>query len=242
MFRKKIRRIFSIILAAGISVSLLSACEKAESVPEETTSSETTVSETTAKYSDEELELMAQDMPEIVFVKVYYFDSEEKCTKGYYIKNDGTVNYFELENENVFDYRKIVKQDFSGVSRYKTVFDLSEVLKKSEAFEENTVSIEEKTIDTEELKEYYKTLLNVDKNAVMKNSFDVSAVLHPQYGFYGIRFNDDGEREMLTLREYGGEWSISTDSYAENVYNQLQNIFPLISAEDSRIPIWVMWE
>ena len=37
MFRKKIRRIFSIILAAVISVLLLSGCKETESVSEETT-------------------------------------------------------------------------------------------------------------------------------------------------------------------------------------------------------------
>ena len=119
---------------------------------------------------------------------------------------------------------------------------MSEVLEISEIFKENAVLIEEKTVDAEEIKEYYKILLNVDKNAVMKNSFDVSAVLHPQYGFYGIRFNDDGEQEMLTLREYGGEWSISTDSNADKLYEHIKSEFPLIADEKDNIPIWAEWE
>ncbi|MBQ8176023.1 MAG: hypothetical protein IJ035_03185 [Oscillospiraceae bacterium] len=94
MFRKKLQRIFSIILAAGISVSLLSACEKTESVPKETTSSETTVSETTAKYSDEELELMVQDMPEIVFVMSHNYVGSN--IRGLYVTNKGEVKMYDF--------------------------------------------------------------------------------------------------------------------------------------------------
>ena len=73
--KNKLNRIISIIL---LSVTLFTACEKAESVPEETT-----VSETTAKYSDEELELMAQDMPEIVFIRS--FRMHDTNIYGYFI-------------------------------------------------------------------------------------------------------------------------------------------------------------
>ncbi len=228
-----------IALTLVVALTLtFTSCSEAEN----TAVSETTAAETTAKYTDEELNVLAENMPEIVFVKAYYHEGEEDCTKGYYIKNDGTVNNFELENENIFDYRKIANQKFIMESRYEKIFDLSEVLKQCEKLEENTVSTEEKIVDAEDLKGYYKMLLNVDENAVMKNSFDVSAVLHPQYGFYGIRFNDDGEQEMLTLREYGGEWSISTDSNADKLYEHIKSEFPLIADEKDNIPIWAEWE
>ena len=95
--KNKLNHIISIILSSIISVTLFTACEKAESVSEETTVSETSISETTAKYSDEELELMAQDMPEIVFVLAYHNDNENIF--GYYITNTGNIKMFEIVTE-----------------------------------------------------------------------------------------------------------------------------------------------
>ena len=81
----KLNRILSTILSAIISITLLSGCEKSESVTEGTASSENTVSETTAKYSEEELELIEHDMPDIVFVMQHHYDDSN--IRGLYITN-----------------------------------------------------------------------------------------------------------------------------------------------------------
>ena len=63
-------KLISIILSAIISVTLLTGCEKAESVAEETTASETTAATIPADLTEEEMAIW-ESMPEIVTMRVY---------------------------------------------------------------------------------------------------------------------------------------------------------------------------
>lgn len=199
MFRKKMRRIFSIILAAGISVSLLSACKETESVSEETTSSETTISETTAKYSDEELELLAQDMPEIVFVLAYQKDGYNIL--GCYVMNTGDIKLFDFRTiapNEVYDVRDVYNR------LEEATCDRIEPLNPSVNYEERLIVEDELTpLMYDEVVEYYKILLPIEGNAeYIKWDYSLDSN-NGSHLLYGIKRNKQGEKECILLRGYG---------------------------------------
>ena len=192
----KIKRIFSIILAAGISVSLLSACEKTESVPEETTFSETTVSETIAKYSDEELELMAQDMPEIVFVMSHHYDNSNIV--GYYVTNTGEIK--------LYDFRQIAPDE---TYKIPDVYDrleeavCSEIHSSEYSSQEQSITISgQGIISNKTLIEQYKKLLMVNQESPYDEHESLADMVQGSYNLYGIRCNTNKEKEIVLL--YGG--------------------------------------
>ena len=92
MIGKKIRCIFSIVLAAVIGISLLSGCEKAESVQEETTVSETAIATVPTDLTEEEMAIW-ESMPEIVTMRVYN-DYETETTEILYITKYGELKSF----------------------------------------------------------------------------------------------------------------------------------------------------
>ena len=85
----KLNRIISIIL---LSVTLLTACEKTESVAEETTVSETTVAAIPTDLTEEEM-VIWESMPDIVTMRVYN-DYETETTEILYIEKSGTMKSF----------------------------------------------------------------------------------------------------------------------------------------------------
>ena len=188
----KLNHIISIILSSIISVTLLTGCEKSESIPEETTSSETTVSETTAKYSDEELELMIQDMPEVVFVLAYHNDNENIF--GYFITKTGQTK--------MFDFRQIAPNETYMVSDVYNKLEtaLCSEIKMTEFPQYAEDIITEKNLHTfsaEELSSYYKKLLLIENNAdYVEWGFSLDGTRN-QFCFYGIKNNSIQEECIL---------------------------------------------
>ena len=190
----KIKRILSLTISAIISVTLLAGCEKAESVAEETT-----VSETTAKYSDEELELMAQDMPEIPFVLAY--EKEGDNIFGCYVMNTGEVKLFDFRTiapDEVYDVRDVYDRlEEATCDRLEPVPSMN--------YEERLITEDELAkITYDEVIEYYKILLSIEGDAEYIE-WDYSFEYNGSYLFYGIKANDQNEEECILLRGFGAE-------------------------------------
>ncbi len=224
MFRKKIRRIFSIILVAGISVSLLSACEKAESVSEETTISEIIVSETTAKYSDEELELMAQDMPEIVFVLSFNHNNEN--IYGYYVTNTGDIK--------IYDFRKIAPDKTYEVPDIYTKLaeaccdKLEPEIYDELFFEEYTIYENELCdLSKEQITEYYKKLLQINGNAIYNDNVVPMDYEIGNYRFWGIKKQNNQKYEFMLLYGDGADYRYDhPEPMAVEIYMEFRRFLP----------------
>ena len=90
--KNKLNHIISIILSSIITITLLTACEKTESVAEETTVSETTAATIPADLTEEEMAIW-ESMPDIVTMRVYN-DYETETTEILYIEKSGTIKSF----------------------------------------------------------------------------------------------------------------------------------------------------
>ena len=117
---------------------------------------ETTFSETTAKYSDEELELMAQDMPEIVFVLAY--QKEGNNILGCYVMNTGEIKLFDFRTiapNEVYDVRDVYNR------LEEVTCDRIEPLNPS-------VNYEERLITEDELKQFNEKVQKLTDKEIEK--------------------------------------------------------------------------
>lgn len=196
----KINRIISIIL---LSVTLFTACAKTESVAEETT-----VSETTAKYSDEELELMAQDMPEIVFVMSHHYDNSN--IRGLYVTNKGEVKMYDFNNFAPSEKYDITK-----------VYDEIEKATCSEIHIDDKYKLTEEdmfVVSNDEMKDYYKMLLQTDGN-IEKFERRFSGNDSGNYKYYGIR-KVNSQKEFIFLSGLDDTY----EYYSDNLYSSELNV------------------
>ena len=213
--KNKLNRIITIILSSIISVTLFTGCAKTESVPEETT-----VSETTAKYSDEELELLAQDMPEIVFVMSHHYDNSNIV--GYYVTNTGEIK--------LYDFRQIAPDETYEIP---DVYDrLEEVVcskiipsdyikSKGESIyqEQILTSNHLETISKNILIQNYKKLLMVDTDSDYEISENIFNETQGYNSVYGIRRGKDGKEEIILLMSYEEYVFRRYDDYTIDLYN-----------------------
>ena len=195
MFRKKIRRIFSIILAVSISVLVLSACKETGNETEETT-----VSETIAKYSDEELELMAQDMPEIVFVMSHHYDNSNIV--GYYVTNTGEIK--------LYDFRQIAPDETYEIpdvyERLEEAVCL-EIPSSEYSSQEQSITISgQGVISHEILIEQYKKLLMVNQESPYDEHESLADMIQGDYNLYGIRCDINNKEKEFVLLYSGGDY------------------------------------
>ena len=198
--KNKLNRIISVIL---LSVTLFTACEKAESVSEETT-----VSETTAKYSDEELELMAQDMPEIVFVMSHHYDNSN--IRGLYVTNKGEVKMYDFNNLAPAETYDITK-----------VYDEIEKATCSEIHIDDKYKLTEEdmfVVSNDEMKDYYKMLLQTDGN-IEKFERRFSGNDSGNYKYYGIR-KVNSQKEFIFLSGLDDTY----EYYSDNLYSSELNV------------------
>ena len=247
--KNKLNRIISIIFSVIITVTLFTGCAKMESVAEETTVSETTSSdttvatttavttivteptttettvetttattvttaettvETTRELTAEEIEIM-NEMPEIVFVISHHYS--RKNISGFYITKYGEVKMYDFRN------------------REERIDDVLDVLDELENATCSEMTIDEALVREEDLKsvptykmvEYYKTLLQIDKNSeiVFCNTFE-----DVEYGYgdyYGIR-KINGNIEKITLTGWGNSYSANKDELSNEL--NVVEVFP----------------
>ena len=204
----KLNHIISIIFSAIITVTLFTACAKTESVSEETTVSETSTSETTAKYSDEELDLMAQDMPEIVFVMSHHYDNSN--IRGLYVTNKGEVKMYDFNNFAPFETYDITK-----------VYDEIEKATCSEIHIDDKYKLTEEdmfVVSNDEMKDYYKMLLKTD-GSIEKFERRFSGNDSGNYKYYGIR-KINSQKEFIFLSGLDDTY----EYYSDNLYSSELNV------------------
>lgn len=221
--KNKLNSIISIILSAIITVTLFTGCEKSESVMEETTSLETT-----AKYSDEELELMAQDMPEIVFVMSHHYDNSNIV--GYYVTNTGEIKLYDFrqiapdETYEIPDvYDRLEEAVCSEITPY--MYWNEDFYQKEKITEKDLLQI-----NNDELIKQYKKLLLVDCNNEMIIYDSMLGSEDGEYNGYGIRYSNTKEKEVILLHSQGEFIYQRYDDYANELFSWMRfdNYFPNI--------------
>lgn len=210
------KKIFTCLLVSFIAITLF-GCEKAG----ETVSEETTVPETTAvTLSEEELDKMAENMPEIVFVMSHHYDDTNIL--GFYITNTGEMK--------MYDFRNIAPDEIYEVP---DVYDRLEEATCSEldfrggfGNSENITENDMVSVSEDELSEYYKKLLlatgNVEYIDLVAITMDIG-----NYMYYGIKNTANGEKECVLLFGQGVGYKYeSEDVYVEEVAHYIWRLFP----------------
>ena len=221
MLNKKVRLIITAALSAAL---LLSGCGEASE----------TVDETAAKtaektFTDEELDEMAKNMPEIVFVMSHHYDDTNIL--GCYVTNTGEMK--------LYDFRNIAPNEIYEIP---DVYDRLEEAACSEIYfpdsgwreEEGKIETTEgtireddlTTISADELANSYKKLLLADKKytciGIRPNT------IQGNYEILGVR-SKNNDKEFFLLRAYGdNDDLISSDPYAAELYEWLCEKFPKI--------------
>ena len=210
------KKIFACLLVSVIAVTLF-GCEKAG----KTASEETTVPETTAvTLSEEELDKMAENMPEIVFIMSHHYDDTNIL--GCYITNTGEMK--------MYDFRNIAPDEIYEIP---DVYDRLEEATCSEldfrggfGNSENITENDMVTVSEDELSEYYKKFLLATENAEYINLVAITMDIG-NYMYYGVKNNANGEKECVLLYGQGvGYRYESDDAYMEEVAHYIWRLFP----------------
>lgn len=220
------KKIFAGLLVSVMAVTLFGCGKAGETVPEETTVSETTA----VTLSEEELDALAENMPEIVFVMSHHFDNcaGQSNILGFYITNTGEMK--------MYDFRSIAPDEMYELP---DVYDRLEEATCSEiiflgmwsyeySFTEEKAKEELVSIPKDELVEYYKKMLSVTGEAEYKDLVKVDCDFG-DFRYYGIRNNENGERECILLHGSGDDYMYdSEDEYIEELYYWTYEKFPTI--------------
>ena len=226
------RSLLCFTMAFSVALSLCGCKKNTAEYVETTTISETTVSEatmeTTAKYSEEELERLAQDMPEIVFVMSH--QQGDGNIMGCYVMNTGEMK--------LFDYRSIAPDEVYDV---KDIYEHIEEAYCDRLEPRNYIGYEERLITEEQLPKlsqeevtgYYKRLLRIEGDAeYIKWGWTLD------YGglkkLYGIKKNELGEKECILLCGCGIDSEYDhIDPEATKIYIEFSHIMPNFDANAS---------
>lgn len=201
------------VLIDEITAAEATSCEAAETTPEETTA---------ASLSEEELDELAQNMPEIVFV----LSCEESgwLYAGFYVTNTGEIK--------LYDFRP-----FESSYSHNSIPDIYDKLEEAacdvlyDKYNEKIVSADDLTaLSHDELVGYYKRLLLIEGDAERFYSCVVYPAGWGIYRFYGIKNNDKGEKECIILYgEHGdGDYYIHSNPDAEDMYAEFIRFIPLL--------------
>ena len=213
------RKFKAILLITIILVSMLSGCAKNENISEETATTETTV-----KYSEEELELMTQDMPEIVFVLSFNHNNEN--IYGYYITNTGDIK--------IYDFREIAPSETYEVPDIYTKLaeascDKLEPEVYDELFFEEYTIYENELCDLskEEITQYYKKMLQINGNAIYNDNVVPMDYEIGNYRFWGIKKQNNQKYEFVLLYGDGADYRYDhPDPTAAEIYVEFRRFLP----------------
>lgn len=238
-FKRKVHCLVAFIMSALLCGTVLSACNKTEEVQSKdttltssttsattatqetttqtTTEETTTVSETTETTVTSKLEPVSEDMPEIVFVMSQNFGDTNIC--GFYITNTGEVK--------MYDFRNIAPDE---IYELPDVYDRLEEATCSEldlSYEFYSLECDPITSDDlhvvpkDKLLECYKNLLivNGDAEYTQKEFFIEDYGI---YRYYGIRTNENGEKEFILLFGWGVDHNyLNSDPLSIDIYENL---------------------
>ena len=216
------RSLLCFTMAFSVALSICGCRKNTAEYAETTTISETTVSEatmeTTAKYSEEELEQLAQDMPEIVFVMSH--QQGDGNIMGCYVMNTGEMK--------LFDYRSIAPDEVYDVKDIYEHIEEAHCDRLEPVVYYGVLITEEQLpkLSQEEVIGYYKRLLRIEGDAeYIKWGWTLD------YGglkkLYGIKKNELGEKECILLRGYGIDSEyLHSDPDARDIYGDFRRLMP----------------
>jgi len=185
----------------------------------EETTTETTLQ--TLYYPEEELDAMAENMPEIVFIMSLYYNCN---IFGYFVTNTGEVK--------MFDFEPIAPGELCDI---QDVYDrLDEAV--CDEFQKETwrnfshddpLTVDKSVpVPEEKLKEKYKDLLSVDKSGeywIDTNVLEDEGCRNA----YGVRYNEDHEKEIILLHGEGEYVYRRKDEIPNKIYRWLKfDVFP----------------
>ncbi|MBQ6944072.1 MAG: hypothetical protein IJN43_07030 [Ruminococcus sp.] len=227
------KKLLSGIMAIAVCVVGLSGC--GESQTEETTS-ETTTEVTTAKYSEEELEQMAQNMPEIVFVMSHHYDNSNIV--GYYVTNTGEIKLYDFrqiapdETYEILDvYDRLEEAVCSEIKPSEYIKSKSESMYQEQSITSNHLE----TVSRDMLIQNYKKLLLVDTDSDYEITENIFNETQGYNSVYGIRSNKDEKKEIILLMSYEEYVFRRYDDYTIDLYNWIYygECFPKIPEYDN---------
>ena len=206
-------KLISIILSAIISVTLLTGCEKAESVAEETTASETTAATIHADLTKEEMAVW-ESMPEIVTMRVYN-DCIAEATEILYITKYGEMKSFTLEG-NSDNYR-----DIEWINEEIKINDVQSV----------------KTTAVKQLIELYNavSLIDMDSQSTKRQKmFSVSPQRPTTYNH--VVYNICSSKNICILSGNNMNEYILDDLNGEEIFKMYLNIDPFKQINNIGVP------
>ena len=230
-----LKKVISFAGTFAIVLSLSCCGADNEIPPKETTVYETTTEgtpeETTSQtLSEEELDALVQNMPEIVFVISYEDMSNENETDdvlvaGFYVTNTGEIKLYDLRpfesymNSTIPDiYDKLEEAACDTLYKISGDTDSKKIVSEDELTD----------LSYDELVGYYKRLLLIEGDAECIHS---GVILHGGWGayrFYGIKNNNKGETECIIL--YGemgiGDEYVHSNSDATYMSVEFQYLIP----------------
>ena len=209
------KKVFACLLVSVIAATLFGCGKAGETVPEETTVSETAA----ATLSAEELDALAANMPEIVFVMSHNYDDSNIL--GCYITNTGEVKMYNFRNiapDEIYDISDVYDRLEEAVC---SEIDFS--LYNTDGYlitENDLTAVSESTVT-----EYYKELLQINGTAVKWDSgvrYDDPEHPTGHYKFYGIKYDEHGNRQFILLYGNGEGYSYYyKDSNTNKFANEL---------------------
>ena len=220
MVKKLRKKVISLALSFVVVLSL-SCCGVGDEVLSDEIDTETTTTETLSK---EELDALAQSMPEIVFVMSHHYDEVTIKTNilGFYITNTGEMK--------MYDFRKIAPDEMYEIP---DVYDRLEeatcselIFKTNSSNSENITESDMISISQEELVEYYQKLLSVAGEAEYDERVKADWIIG-DYRYYGIKNNQNGEKEFILLYGHGNDHRYQSDDLnIEELSDWLWKLFP----------------
>lgn len=212
-------KVFVCLLAAVIAAIHFRYAKAGEAVPEETAVPETTA----VTLSEEELDKMAENMPEIVFVMSHNYDDSNIL--GCYITNTGEMKMYDFRNiapDEIYEVPDVYDRLEEAVC---SEIDFKPYSKDGFLFTENELTaVSESTVT-----EYYKELLQINGTAVKWDSgFRYDDPEHPtgHYRYYGIKYDEHGDRQCILLCGHGEGYSYyykdsNTNKSANELYYKI---------------------
>lgn len=202
----------ALTLVAALTLTFAS-CSEAEN----TAVSETTAAETTAKYTDEELDVLAENMPEIVFVLSHHYDDTNIL--GYYVTNTGEIKLYDFRQiapNEIYEipdvYDRLEEAGCSKIEPHPSLYFDETTYQELLIAEEKFTDISEKILIRD-----YKSLLLTDKDSEYVEYESIADMVQGYYDIYGIRYNENNEREIILLGSEGDYIFRRDDEYAKEL-------------------------
>ncbi len=220
MFKKKVRLIITVALSAALF--LLGCGEASETI-------DVTAAETTEKIlTDEELDEMAKNMPEIVFVMSHHYDDTNIL--GCYVTNTGEIKIYDFRNiapDEIYEIPDVYDRLEEAVC---SEIDFSLYSKDGYLFTEKDLTV----VSKNKLIEFYKTLLQINGTTVKWDSgvrYDDPEVPTGHYRYYGAKYDDYGNIQVILIHGNGEGYSYNyndsntNDLAGELLYKMYSEIF-----------------